>query len=279
MRLNYGIARLGEKRAKPPSAPVTALPSTISTAVKAVEVVQTVLANAAAPAVTSVIPAPALLPVVQPREWELVKSSFIKSQVQQVMIGLVINQAQNVSLLLLSKAFHYFRRRDSGETKTLAAVASDFEVVQDRYKEVVKRLAPLVKHFHDAMRGRADSLEQADKSMALELQEALRLQLILDSLTEDDLNAAVRNLAERLAVVVAKHQENVPILVAVMDDLQTAEKDLAEAVAELEKTKREFAALVEELSGLKFLIESAGLEQDQELKALIRKLDGVLNGY
>lgn len=184
---------------------------------------------------------------------------------------LVIHQTQNVSASLLSRAFQYFRSGIADGTTTLAVVTSEAETIQNRYGELTRRLTPLVIHFHDAMQG----LGQADRSVALNLEEALRLQLLLESLTEEDLNVAVKNLSERLESIVAVHQENMPILMAVIDDLQAAETDLAKAVTQLEKLKIEFEAVVEELSMLKFLIEQVGLEQDEELKALLQKLERV----
>lgn len=216
--------------------------------------------------VSVVIPA-----AIQPSWWEVVKSSFVGSQVQQVVMRLVIHQTQNVSASLLSRAFQYFRSGIADGTTTLAVVTSESETIQNRYGELMRRLTPLVMHFHDAMQG----LGQADRSVALNLEEALRLQVLLESLTEEDLNAAVKNLSERLESIVAVHQENMPILMAVIDDLQAAEKDLAEAVMEMKKIKREFEVVVEELSILKFLIEQAGLEQDEELKTLLQKLERV----
>lgn len=200
-----------------------------------------------------------------------------KASIGKIVASVVISKVEDLSRNLLFTGAQKFINGCSktSETDLNAAVDKSMEL-QIKYNEVIEGLAPLVNYLHEDLKQQTHLLYETEKSLSEKLEEGLKLQRVLDTLTPEKLNSAIEKIAKEVSEITSKHQGNLPELAQAINDLEEAEKNLANAQSNLSKAEQEFSNLVEELSTLELLISQEGIEQEKEIQMLLQKTESLL---
>lgn len=197
---------------------------------------------------------------------------FIGNRAQQMIVGLCIDYAAAKSTTYFYSALDYFNKREETLPQLTSAV-NESQSVQDNFKQITPVLSVLVALFHEKMQKRESRIEDVHLAIIENLEETIRLDDLLSSITVEDVEIALKGLTDRLDKILLKHQDNILIFASALDNLKQAEKELSEAQDLLIRAKQDLEDVMLEFSALKLLMQIAGAEKNLKMKELIEKMD------